>query len=599
MKRAFSVITFILVCNCILLSQSINNIDSLLTNINMKLEKSDITDNIYITSFDSIENRETDITYLINKSEICYRAGMYTETIMLLETAKSLASKQNKTKLIAECLNRIGSVYEDINLCNIALKKYKSALDIYSKTSDYNANRLIINILRVYSKTDMTDRALILISELEQHKLTSRDSAEIFEIKSIIYKKAKQYKEAERAIDRAIKINQSLNDTNSIAICRTNKGNIYQSQHNYALALEQFKLAYNTKADQETKILRGINFASALQKTGNNKDAKELYNNLLKDAHRLNNNFFISTIYFNLSCINNSILSENYLNIQDSLMKYGKLCNDYSVVKTVYNNKANYHYLKKDYKSAHRYRLNAYLYQDSLYTKQRNRSFNISETKAQLIALESRLDNDKLVEKNNLIRSKLNLIYTVIALAIIAIALIISVIYHFKFRKSKNTILAEQSEEITHKSEEIDQISVYTKKIKDELSKLIQLSKENQDLINDCLGTLKSDESDKKNIKNVINKLEAFNSHLSNKMINHIQFNDDYISIKTRINEAFPDFTKTEVQLCMLLKLDYTIKEIATFTNTSTKSVDVAKYRLRKKAGYNTMKEFREAIDTI
>jgi phosphate/sulfate permease len=47
--------------------------------------------------------------------------------------------------------------------------------------------------------------------------------------------------------------------------------------------------------------------------------------------------------------------------------------------------------------------------------------------------------------------------------------------------------------------------------------------------------------------------------------------------------EKFPDLTDNEKRLAMLLRLNFASKEIATLMNITTKSVEIARYRLRKK----------------
>jgi hypothetical protein len=49
------------------------------------------------------------------------------------------------------------------------------------------------------------------------------------------------------------------------------------------------------------------------------------------------------------------------------------------------------------------------------------------------------------------------------------------------------------------------------------------------------------------------------------------------------LNEKFPDLTTNERRLCVFLKLNMTTKEISAITRQNTKSIDVARTRLRKK----------------
>ena len=52
---------------------------------------------------------------------------------------------------------------------------------------------------------------------------------------------------------------------------------------------------------------------------------------------------------------------------------------------------------------------------------------------------------------------------------------------------------------------------------------------------------------------------------------------------KIKLEDRFPDLTDNEKRLATLLRLNFSSKEIATFMNITSKSVEIARYRLRKK----------------
>ena len=50
-----------------------------------------------------------------------------------------------------------------------------------------------------------------------------------------------------------------------------------------------------------------------------------------------------------------------------------------------------------------------------------------------------------------------------------------------------------------------------------------------------------------------------------------------------KLEDRFPGMTDHEKRLATLLRLNFSSKEIATFMNITSKSVEIARYRLRKK----------------
>ncbi len=61
------------------------------------------------------------------------------------------------------------------------------------------------------------------------------------------------------------------------------------------------------------------------------------------------------------------------------------------------------------------------------------------------------------------------------------------------------------------------------------------------------------------------------------------RFEKVYESFYNRLNEKFPDLTPGEKKLCALLRLNISSKDIAAITLQNPQSVDMARYRLRKK----------------
>ena len=93
--------------------------------------------------------------------------------------------------------------------------------------------------------------------------------------------------------------------------------------------------------------------------------------------------------------------------------------------------------------------------------------------------------------------------------------------------------------------------------------------------------------SDPKEIKEKARKLYF-------SVANHLKINDDFkefqMNVDTvnqdfyhKLDDQFPDLTMNEKQLCGLIRLNLTTKDIAAIKNISPKSVEMGRYRLRKK----------------
>lgn len=93
-------------------------------------------------------------------------------------------------------------------------------------------------------------------------------------------------------------------------------------------------------------------------------------------------------------------------------------------------------------------------------------------------------------------------------------------------------------------------------------------------------------------LKKMLNK-DDFSEEKLEELIGYIHLND--VIFLEKFDYFFPDFKKklitmsevplnvSELKLCAMLKLGFSTKQIAIYTNSTIKSVEGKKYRLRKK----------------
>ncbi|RUA28671.1 MAG: hypothetical protein DSY76_04170, partial [Bacteroidetes bacterium] len=65
------------------------------------------------------------------------------------------------------------------------------------------------------------------------------------------------------------------------------------------------------------------------------------------------------------------------------------------------------------------------------------------------------------------------------------------------------------------------------------------------------------------------------------------------------LREKYPNLTPNEVRLSALIRLDLSSKEIASILNISSKSVEMNRYRLRKKMQLSSSVNLSEFIRSI
>ncbi len=106
---------------------------------------------------------------------------------------------------------------------------------------------------------------------------------------------------------------------------------------------------------------------------------------------------------------------------------------------------------------------------------------------------------------------------------------------------------------------------------------LISIAKELQDILE-----LSNDEKIEKHIRSVISSLKNNNTDSTWEEFRKY-FENVHSSFFKNLSECCPGLTQNEVKICALLKLNFSTKDISAITHQSSRSVDVARYRLRKR----------------
>ena len=191
-------------------------------------------------------------------------------------------------------------------------------------------------------------------------------------------------------------------------------------------------------------------------------------------------------------------------------------------------------------------------------------------------------------EKNN--KAIITIIFILLIVAISVIAFLLFKRFRFRVQEKERQMLLETRQ----KDKQIEIIE-------EEGSRLKQsLNFKNQDLTN--FAILLSQNHDfvkelEQHLKNLYAELEERSSLLNpiiqlvkdqlltEEKLLYFQENVDKVNHEfiKRLKHQFPELTMSEIQLCSLLKLQLSTKEIALLKNISAESVKTLRYRLRKK----------------
>lgn len=237
-------------------------------------------------------------------------------------------------------------------------------------------------------------------------------------------------------------------------------------------------------------------------------------------------------------------------------------------------------------------------YSDQILQKANNKRINRLEQQHLL-----ELDQAKLIQEKEDQRNLL-----IILLILFVGLLIISILYlRFHRLKSKN---AKDNEEKALVEKELalveqERVREQNEKLKAEVSfkdkeittNIMHLMQKNE-LINAVSEDLMSiddqlDAKNRKKIRSIVYNLQTSTQGEIWKEL-EVRFGQVHNNFFDELTKAYPNLTPNEKKLCAFLKLNLSTKDISNITHQTVKSIQIARYRLRKKLGLiNTEMDFQ------
>ena len=502
-------------------------------------------------------------------------------------------------------LKKIGTAYYNINNLNLSSEFYNKALNFIRNKDIELKYELYLYLSEIEAYNRNIDFALkycdsITLKKFKDDKL----NAEMLNHKSILYSESNNFQVADKFIDSAIIINKRIKDSITLAVNYTNKARIYYIQKQYKTSHKYYKQSFNIligKTDSYPMI-NAINLANSYISVRKFIQAEKLYKEILIKLKEHNNNRLKSNTYYCLSDLYNLTgkLPKAITNI-DSAIFYAKKDKDYYLLKDAFRLKSVYLSNLSKYKQANKSLNNYILYRDSLEIQEKNIARKKENLKKSVPFTKI---NNKSEEVNNVS------LHNVIILILVFVSVFIILLYkilkknklqllNIKFVNERDSIINNLKEKLNSKENIQNGLELEIKHSKDEINKLLSVYNESNSIIKKCFTIIKSLTTKNNDDKSVLlAEFQRLSALYRSNYLTDVNNHDAYIDLANDVKMKFPDLTKKEEQLCIFLKLNYSLKEISHFMNISPKSVDTSRYRLRKKLGFNTNEEFLNHLNS-
>lgn len=478
------------------------------------------------------------------KSRFFIDKGEFLEASNQIEKAKSNIIIKEDTILVAKTHYVQALLYIHLNELNKAADHSYKALKIYDKISDLDGQSRILNIIAAtYSKQGKFDKAL-------EYSL------------------------------RSLSIKEDLSDSISIAGDLGNIGSGHLHQKNYIQAEKYFQQAIDLNSKYNQKNWLAINYhnmAICYYKQGKNKEAEQFTFQALELNKELNNRLNESSLYILLA--DNFLLQKNYNKADYYYKLVLPIALEYQFLSELTNTYLGLYQLErkdKDFEKALEYFTLYQSAKDSLYKKES--LSKLTSLEIQYIMEQKQNDLELEKQKNIANAQKKNLYMIILSISLLATLVVIILLflrYRIKIRYSE---IKQQKleDELEFKNKELT-TNVMSLMKKNEMlgeitDKLIEV--ENQAVKDETKSALKKIAIDIEN--STKEKIwEEF----------EMRFKQVHSDFYEKLIQQFPELSPNEQRLCAFLRLNLSTKEIAAITGRNPRSLEMARFRLRKKLG--------------
>ena len=433
-----------------------------------------------------------------------------------------------------------------------------------------------------------------------------------------------KYKKAISEYLKAEELAKNNSDYYLLGMIYNDIGNIYDAQTNYEKSLQYYyfsKESFSKAADKkrENHILKRIAsmyltiepqqvdkaislYKQSLEYSIKENDSigiKECFNNLSvacfenKDYYYAKKYIFESIVLDN----NNESIFKNYIVLSKIYIEINQLdsaqfylnslfehidSRDNFELYSFYNSLFELYSKKSDYKAALEY------HEKALETYARIVEDNNRES---ILEIEEKYNNEKLKNEYGqtiIKKQRAESMLYIVAITALIIGIITVVIYK-KYKQKKNDI---ESAKLA-----IDELTSESNKSNEQLRKLLieelNLTKK--------IAYIHSIDTEKSN--KFIKEYELLLNRKMKKNLDwkHIyQLIDEiYPGFRANMDKKFPSLSEKEKQLSYLIRANFKTSEIAYILGYGHESTDSMKYKLRKKAGFNSMVEFEDLMNTL
>lgn len=486
--------------------------------------------------------------------------------------------------LMNETLQLIDNI---TNPSDYFLKQKAQILDVLGKYESRQTN--------YKNSLDLKLKALKIREKLQD----SFEIAKSYHNIGMIFRYQKEYDKSKSYFLKCIAIRKRYLDSTQLATTYNMLGVVYYYNKQNDSAMHYYKLAKNYYTTLEEKAKPNDNIATIYYTTGKYEKAIALYEETIDVFKSTKDYNFISNTLMHLAKIHSDLGKyQEALSYMDEALDYAKKQGATSKFPIIYQLRSHIYEQMGNYKYALGYFKTHKYYYDSIFNVKNAKKITALELNYQFqkekLADSLQFANEKReIQLKNEAKEARNRLYISLLLLVTSIVIILLVIVNnrrklnrerFKKEQLEKELLDEKLKLTTYQAKQLVADNKMRLLFKQEfLSKLKKVKKQPHGIDVSDFQSLISD------LTNQIQTENKFDSIGDN-----IEQLDEIFDQKLR--SSYPDLTKSEREICALIRMNLSLKEIMVIRNVTLSSIKSSRYRIRKKMGLSREQELEQVI---
>ncbi|MEQ9298495.1 MAG: tetratricopeptide repeat protein [Cyclobacteriaceae bacterium] len=494
--------------------------------------------------------------------------GEYREAILPYSEALFIRQQLGDTSKIADIYRNIGLAYRSMGDYSLSIEQYELALPLYESVDNKRGLANLLNSL------------------------------------GVLYKELSDFDQALRFHERSLAIRKSLKDSLAWSVSLDNIGSAYIEKGDFGRALDALLISEQLKLGREgdVRVYNTLsNIGVCYDKLEDHRRAVSYFDRALEGALAFGDERAIAMVYNNLN-----LLYRDEGKLQAAL-DYGQKSLELSKRIDTPDALATAHlYLSKTYKSLGRFSDALAHYEDySTYqlelfdenaASERSRlllKYDFEQQTNNMLRQEQELQNAN-KESEFLRERQLILIGLVVALLVIMSLLVFIFRSRFSKIQLEKEVIDQRSRMLELSKQNLDQ-ELKLKELR-LTSFAEQLSRQNE-LLDDLRKEQSADQQ--QSLNDLLGKIDGRSKPDMSWQAFRLEFDKVHGDFIPRLSQIHQGLTSNELDICILLKLNLTNKDIASILGSSYESVKKSVQRLYKKLEMENADELRSYLISI